>query len=1283
LARYTNNFKGRRNRTEKAKHLRDEFDAIEAGFTSLAAGSLAVYNTVYTYGTILVDNFEVDPINGVMQEVTLTMDTTITIKTPLAGENDADSKHVALLIHGSNLKITNGWGYQTWKEKGTGLWVDTHTGAGNYASALIEFIWDGEAWVAICFTKNPNIDSAIVAGTTHTTFPFTKDLTDVTGTETLGMTRASPAACYDTNERLWTVPANTPRFSGSRHVRNWCAASKDLQGPAWEASNCTVSTAVGAGPASEDVDLLTFTAVDGSVGCWIVPHFGRGSATADPMKFAVRFKAKLNSGSTGSFRVCVAYMGKILTGFLFPCHKTLTFNIDNTWQDYGGIFDLHTQLDPQTMLINSAIAKRTLVKIMFMSTSGGVGTPVMVTDVQVEPLREGYPETVSEFLQTSIGASMTLSATGTGTFVDATKIMTLNQGQYCDFESNLSIGKSYLMVCRVTGSYGADLLLDEGRTFWENYSNSTATDNHYVQDAPFLFHYEGGVVRWLNDSAGNSTYTVNIYEVSGDYGVYDTEIANIIGADRKVTDVVGVPVASYLAEGVIIEKFASAANLLPQNIYRTFYNWQKSGLTTLTDTDGKISSHRGEFGIDGWPAHGTLLIDTMTQYHGSVFYVLNIPADTATYTFSMFTRKVFDAYGNQTVWPEYDRHVTKKPSRFVDIAMTLYGGNTIEGLLARIDVQRGEIRPHPNSPYKAVSGNNLSDWWQHYLSLTNDGTNTQLYIFIYPAIYPTSGELWQIRDPVNTDLAQTGWAIIDWAQVEVDGGTYWASSPMIGGQSRAEDVLTTLLPDGTMYDANGNVIGDVTTGIMSFTIEEFYKSVQWTSSGGEIGGSFLPAVMHNFGPDAEPPLPFKMVITGSTFQIAHSQYDAGITGNPLTYDYVVDWGDGNTDHITAWNQAELSHTYAASSTYTITIVGACPSLQQGVTGPASSHRSKIQQISAWGNMGMVYMNNAFNDCYNLTLTATDKPDFSLCKDIRWMFVECRAITTGAEDWDFSVGEFTSIRYLFDHCDYFNCDVGGWNLTGITDMQGVFNYCQRFNNNITGWDTSAVTNMSFLFFFNDLLNHASIANLDTSACTNFYGMFGFCNNFNVDVSGWTIPSALGPVNMGQMFKSCDVFNHSIDAWDVSAVTNMTEMFADAFAFNQGFPTWDTGNVTDMSYMFAATFGTGFGVFNGDISGFDTSKVTTMYRMLHNCNEFNQDISGWDISSLTTATDFMSNGTAFSTANYDLLLNAWAAQTVKSGVAFRVAATFTIATSQTAHDTLTNAPNNWTITDGGGV
>ena len=38
------------------------------------------------------------------------------------------------------------------------------------------------------------------------------------------------------------------------------------------------------------------------------------------------------------------------------------------------------------------------------------------------------------------------------------------------------------------------------------------------------------------------------------------------------------------------------------------------------------------------------------------------------------------------------------------------------------------------------------------------------------------------------------------------------------------------------------------------------------------------------------------------------------------------------------------------------------------------------------------------------------------------------------------------------------------------------------------------------------------------------------------------------------------------------------------------------------------------FNGDISSWNTSQVTTMYYMFGDANVFNSDLSSWDVSSV---------------------------------------------------------------------
>ena len=68
-------------------------------------------------------------------------------------------------------------------------------------------------------------------------------------------------------------------------------------------------------------------------------------------------------------------------------------------------------------------------------------------------------------------------------------------------------------------------------------------------------------------------------------------------------------------------------------------------------------------------------------------------------------------------------------------------------------------------------------------------------------------------------------------------------------------------------------------------------------------------------------------------------------------------------------------------------------------------------------------------------------------------------------------------------------------------------------------------------------------------------------------------------------------------------------------------WDTGEVTDMSYLFCADpsqssfCNTAAGSFDGDISAWNTTSVTTMAGMFYIASSFNQPIGGWDVAKVT--------------------------------------------------------------------
>ncbi len=86
------------------------------------------------------------------------------------------------------------------------------------------------------------------------------------------------------------------------------------------------------------------------------------------------------------------------------------------------------------------------------------------------------------------------------------------------------------------------------------------------------------------------------------------------------------------------------------------------------------------------------------------------------------------------------------------------------------------------------------------------------------------------------------------------------------------------------------------------------------------------------------------------------------------------------------------------------------------------------------------------------------------------------------------------------------------------------------------------------------------------------------------------------------------------------------------------------------------------------------------MFYGATVFNQRLDTWNISNVTNMTDMLV-GTAFTEAKYTRLLNSWSLLSVQPDVYFETDVQYCGATAQAARDILTNAPNNWVITDGG--
>ncbi len=110
--------------------------------------------------------------------------------------------------------------------------------------------------------------------------------------------------------------------------------------------------------------------------------------------------------------------------------------------------------------------------------------------------------------------------------------------------------------------------------------------------------------------------------------------------------------------------------------------------------------------------------------------------------------------------------------------------------------------------------------------------------------------------------------------------------------------------------------------------------------------------------------------------------------NGPTYNFTVHWGDGSSDHITTWNQAQATHTYSDNAQYKIWVEdgGAMPVWRFNSGGSCL----KLLQINSWGSIKWTSLSVAYSGCANLNFIASGG-DFSLVTSCFQTFFGCIGI----------------------------------------------------------------------------------------------------------------------------------------------------------------------------------------------------------------------------------------------------------------------------------------------------
>ena len=118
------------------------------------------------------------------------------------------------------------------------------------------------------------------------------------------------------------------------------------------------------------------------------------------------------------------------------------------------------------------------------------------------------------------------------------------------------------------------------------------------------------------------------------------------------------------------------------------------------------------------------------------------------------------------------------------------------------------------------------------------------------------------------------------------------------------------------------------------------------------------------------------------------------------------------------------------------------------------------------------------------------------------------------------------------------------------------------------------------------------------------------NYNyVDVSGVTDMTGSFAGSYDGMIARYNYFNGDITKWDTSKVTKTQRMFQYCVSFDQPIGNWDVSKVNNMRQMFNHAK-----MFNQPLGNWNVSSALNMKEMFNGANRFNQPIGNWTVSSV---------------------------------------------------------------------
>ena len=297
-------------------------------------------------------------------------------------------------------------------------------------------------------------------------------------------------------------------------------------------------------------------------------------------------------------------------------------------------------------------------------------------------------------------------------------------------------------------------------------------------------------------------------------------------------------------------------------------------------------------------------------------------------------------------------------------------------------------------------------------------------------------------------------------------------------------------------------------------------------------------------------LEFTVRTTGSSEVVDLTQ----MTWSQSSYNATIDWGDGSTTStVTAYNDADLAHTYSTAGDYSISISGTFGTVYTSGSsqlGYGNTLRSQIISVQNVGSLNYTTADYSWFGCTSLTTFNFGNVDYSGISSVGLLayFSGCSSLTSISFG-DLDTSSVTNMSFMFSGCSSLtSIDLSSFDTSSVWNMSRMFQNCSSLTSlDLSGFDTSSATNMVGMFQSCSSLTSLDLSSFNTSSVTNMLSMFNGCSSLtSLDLSSFDTSAV---IFMQNMFKSmgggtAQITITGIEDFNITAVTanRMTSFMA---------------------------------------------------------------------------------------------------------------------------------------------